>query len=84
MWGTFKYYMTVAEFSKSHWLNKDIHVDISLHKSIGKKDDNAKIQKLLTMEHISKLSNSFIRIYTQMVLRQLLSCYYLLRSIDLD
>ena len=36
------------------WLNNDIEVDITLHKSISKKNDNPELIRLISLEHMSR------------------------------
>src|SRR6218665_1730492 len=48
------------------WLNKDVNIDISLHESISKKNDNPELLRLISLDHINI---THTHIYTLMVLR---------------
>ena len=66
------------------WLNESIHVDIGLHKSISKRDDNPVFLKLITQEYMSKY-NSYTHVYTDgSKADSLVAAAYTVPSLDID
>jgi len=52
------------------WLNKDIDIDVSLHESISKRNDNAERLRLMSLDHINRYNiYTHIHTCTLMVLR---------------
>ena len=45
------------------WLNKDVDIDISLHESISKRNDNSELLRLISLDHINRY-NTYTHIYT--------------------
>src|SRR6218665_3076495 len=45
------------------WLNKDADIDISLHESISKRNDNPELLRLISLDHINRY-NTYTHIYS--------------------
>src|SRR6218665_1608343 len=45
------------------WLNKEIDIDISLHESISKRNDNPELLRLISLDHINRY-NTYTHMYT--------------------